>query len=69
MAQWLKVPITKPDDFRVVPGIHMVEGEIRLLPDFYCGRCATPPPNEYINKQDMKIKFYISVKNCSKCCF
>lgn len=44
MAQWLKVPITKPDDFRVVPGIHMVEGEIRLLSDFYCGRCATHPP-------------------------
>lgn len=46
MAQWLKAPVAKPDDFRVVSGIHMVEGEIRLLPDFYCDRCATSPPHK-----------------------
>lgn len=34
VAQWIGVLAAKPDDLRLIPKTHMVEGEKQLLQDF-----------------------------------
>lgn len=54
MAQWVKVPTTKPEDLSLILGFHMIEGESQpqqVLYVLYAMECMRAP---YIHKYSAK---------------
>lgn len=40
MAQWVKVPTTKPEDLSLILGFHMIEGESQPQQVLYVMKCV-----------------------------
>lgn len=59
MAQWVKCLLPNPVGLRVIPGSHVVEGEIlplKVVLGVPRSAVVCTPPNRQINRQMMSLK-------------